>query len=554
MPRTSSPTSSIGCFGTFLMATSVIATSIAATSGQAQTLGPLVKVSGGTPFNHCTADQESSQPGTNYARSLIEPWIAADPTTAGHLLIGVQQDRWNNGGSRGNKTAVTVDSGRNYVLSLPQGVSQCTGGRLQRSTDPWTAFDANGTGYVFSLAFNNNPSFYVNGESAMLVNRSLDGGVTWQPPVTVIDDTDPLVFNDKNSLSADPTQPGYVYTVWDRLYGPPYLFIVGSEERSGSASDEVVTGLTAARARAKAARAAAAAGQPNPYDYFGPTYYARSTDSGQSFERAVPIYDPGRGAQTIGNIVVVQPDGTLYDFFTNIDKFGNFTIKSVRSRDHGFSWSRSAAQAVSATYFGSGEAVTPDSKQPIRQADIIFSVTSDPNTGLLGIAFESKGPSGDALTAIYYAQSLDGVTWSVPVKISQTPRSSVRPLRGQAFNMAVAAGANDTLVATYYDFRNDTGAAGQELADMWVLFCTYDNPNDCTKRANWGREARMTASSFNILTAPYSTGDGYFLGDYFGLIADGQSVFSAFTATTGAPGATDLYSRQINLSRVVAAR
>ncbi len=527
---------------------------LASGTANAQALGPLVKASGGSPFNHCTADQAATQPGTNFAGSAIEPWIAADPTTQGHLLTGTQQDRWSNGGSRGLQAAVTINGGRSYVKTQPQGVSLCQGGRFQRSTDPWTAFDLNGTAYFFSLSFNNNPSPPVNGESALFVSRSTDGGASWQAPVTVIDDTDPLAFNDKNAITADPTRAGYVYAVWDRLYGPPLAFRYGSEERgsSGAAAALSHDGLDLARGRIAAARKQAAAGAPSPFETFGPTYYARSTDSGQTFGRAVPIYDPGRNGQTIGNVVVVAPNGTVFDFFTNIDRLGNLTIQSVRSLDHGFSFSKQPALAVPATDYGSGQAVTPDSKQPIRQSDIIFSVSVDQKSGVIALAWENQPAHGN-LTNIYYSQSYDGDTWSAPIKINQTPASSARPLRGEAFNMAVAAGANNTLVATYYDFRNDVGTPGQELADMWAVFCTNTKPGDCARAKNWGGEVRMTNTSFNYLQAPL-TDSGYFLGDYFGLVAQGQSVTSAFTATNGTPGQTDLYTRGINLAAVTASR
>jgi hypothetical protein len=51
----------------------------------------------------------------------------------------------------------------------------------------------------------------------MVVNRSRDGGHGWGPPLTLIRDTGPRFFNDKNSLTADPTDARYVYAVWDRL-------------------------------------------------------------------------------------------------------------------------------------------------------------------------------------------------------------------------------------------------------------------------------------------------------------------------------------------------
>ncbi len=451
----------------------------------------------------------NEQPGTNYDPSAIEPWIAADPTTAGHLLIGVQQDRWSNGGSRGLRAAVTVN-GTHWRSSVPQDVSLCTGGKFQRSTDPWTAFGLDGVAYFFSLAFNNNPSTLVNGESAMLVSRSTDGGFTWSDPKALIDDTDPLAFNDKNSLTTDPNIPGNVYAVWDRLYGPPIAFKApyGSDEHGGSGQAEAAKGMDLARQRVQALRQQAATGAAVANEFFGPTYYARSTDSGRTWERAVPIYDPGRNAQTIGNIVQGLPNGALLDFFDHIDNKGNLSIGYVRSHDHGFSWTRRAATVAPI----SGEfAVTPDGKKPLRDASILFSPSVDQATGNIYIAWEDV-PAGSHIVGVLFTQSTDnGKTWSKPVKVNATPADPAHPLRGQAFNPTIVAAQDGNLVVTYYDFRNDVAGAAQELTDTWALFC--NNSGDataCTNPANWGHERRLTDKSFNIVDAPL-TDSGYFL-------------------------------------------
>src|SRR6185436_9477805 len=52
---------------------------------------------------------------------------------------------------------------------------------------------------------------------AMLVSRSTDGGQTWETPVKLIEEDNPLALNDKNSLTADPTNVNLVYAIWDRL-------------------------------------------------------------------------------------------------------------------------------------------------------------------------------------------------------------------------------------------------------------------------------------------------------------------------------------------------
>jgi hypothetical protein len=45
------------------------------------------------------------------------------------------------------------------------------------------------------------------GRNAMLVNRSTNGGRSWSDPITLIETDEPRFFNDKNSLTADPTNP-----------------------------------------------------------------------------------------------------------------------------------------------------------------------------------------------------------------------------------------------------------------------------------------------------------------------------------------------------------
>ncbi len=507
----------------------------------AQSLGPLVKVAGGDPFTLCTADQVMPQSGTNFGGTAVEPWIAVDPTQTGHLLTGVQQDRWSTGGSRGLRASVSNDGGLHWKSSFPRGISQCQGGLLQRSTDPWTAFGRDGTAYFFSLVFDD--ADLLNGA---MVNRSLDGGQTWQPPVTLIFDTDPLAFNDKNSITADPVISGNAYAVWDRLYGPASAFQApgGSDERTGgAAAAQAVTHDGMQRARNHRARMLnnTIHGATDVVETFGPAYFSRTTDSGQSWSRAVPIFDPGPNAQTIGNLILVQPSGELLDFFTQINADGTASISFVRSQDHGLYWTAQSEMAV--PLYGWGP-VTPDSEQWIRSEDIIFSVTNDPATGTLYAVLQDLPDSPDAQVSVVMVTSLDdGKTWSAPIPVNQTPVNTVNPLRGQAFNPAVAVSGNGTVVVTYYDFRNDTGIGG-EWTDVWAVFCNPSAPGGCATPANWGRELRLSPKSFDITQAPVTT-SGFFLGDYFGLVAQGTDVYAANPGVSG-PGQTALYSRVIH--------
>src|SRR5262249_17804769 len=134
-------------------------------------------------------------------------------------LVGVwQQDRWSNGGSRGIVAGVSMDGGNTWTdVPLP-GVTVNTGGTFLRASDPWVTFAPDGSVYVASLV--GPPGF---GEG-IYVSKSTTGGLTWQNPAVIIDDSQNVdsggnyeFFDDKESITADPTNANLVYVVWDRL-------------------------------------------------------------------------------------------------------------------------------------------------------------------------------------------------------------------------------------------------------------------------------------------------------------------------------------------------
>ena len=116
--------------------------------------------------------------------------------------------------------------------TLCTGGTAANGGGYQRATDPWVSFGPTGIVYQLSLSFNDvaPPFTTFDFDHALLASRSTNGGLTWSDPVVVKRDTAPTVFNDKQSITADPTNPSYVYAVWDRLVFP------GSERASVVAS------------------------------------------------------------------------------------------------------------------------------------------------------------------------------------------------------------------------------------------------------------------------------------------------------------------------------
>jgi hypothetical protein len=288
------------------------AASIAGPADAAE-LGPLVAVSpGASPFRNCTADDVALQgavcaglgaPCVNYPNTEIEPWVDVNPTNPKNLIVGWQQDRWSNGGARGDVSAYSKDGGKTWTKVLVPGTTLCSGGGglFARASDPWVSFSPNGTAYFMTLAFQPDRSDGGFGANAMLVNRSTNGGVSWGPPITLIVYTNGQVLNDKNSLTADPTNLSFAYAVWDRFRD----FTLPEAQQAGAAvaapaaprragmdgvqiARERVRRQTAAAAGKTAAEAAAPASELVVF-FEGSTYLARTTDGGATWGPATEI-------------------------------------------------------------------------------------------------------------------------------------------------------------------------------------------------------------------------------------------------------------------------
>src|SRR5262249_36056758 len=227
-----------------------------------------------------------------------------------------------------------------------------------------------------------------------------------------------------------------------------------------------------------------------------------------------------------GNEIVVQPDGTLVDVFTYATGSGNQApqadhnvIGVMRSTDHGATWSAittgPAIEAIGVT--------DPDTGAPVRSGEPLTSVAVDPNNGNLYAVWADGRFSGFTHDDIAFSMSTDGgLTWSDPIKVNQTP-TSVPAGDQQAFTPTVAVNSAGTVAVTYYDFRNNTTAAGLPT-DYWLVHAS----GSFTSPGSWtAGEKRLTDASFNMENAA-STSRGYFLGDYQGLAAAGTSFYALF--------------------------
>lgn len=451
-----------------------------------------VRISAATPFDATCADAASGD--VVYLNAEVEPFVVVNPRDPANWIATWQQDRWSGGSANGLMTATTFDGGATWTrTAIP--FSRCAGGNAgnggdyQRATDPWVTFAADGTAFQMALA-SSGGSFTASSANAMLVSRSTDGGRTWEPVSTLIRDGSQF-FNDKNSITADPTDPRYVYAVWDRLGA------------SGG----------------------------------GPAMLARSTDGGATWEGARPIYDPGLRSQTIGNVIAVLPNGTVVDVFTRIDYAvsapARASLNVLVSVDKGGSWS-GPFRIADALAVGARD---PDTGAAIRDGANLPQVAVAPN-GQLWVAWQDARFSGGVHDGIALARSTDGGrTWSAPVQVNSEPSA-------QAFTPSVHVTASGTIGVTYYDLRSNTADATTLPTDL-ILARSIDG-------ARW-TEHRVSAT-FDLATAPVARGyflgdyqglasaDNTFIPVYVrtnsGDTANRTDVFAVATRSLAAPPAS----------------
>jgi hypothetical protein len=521
-------------------------------------VGPEVQITGGNPLLGCTADDvpgQEAEGSDNHPDSEIEPYVDVNPLNPDNLIAVWQQDRWNDGGARGLFSAVSDDGGATWETVEPPAFSLCTDGDYERATDPWVSFGPDGAAYFQSLSFDSDPAIF-GGNHAVLVSKSTDSGHSWGPVVVQIAENDPDVFNDKNSITADPTGANRAYGIWDRLEN----FTNSAEQQAALAAavagrrDKVILAGRVLRAMRAAALAQALPPEELP-EFKGPTLFTRTVNGGASWQRPFVIYDPGADNQTINNLVEVQPDGTVFAFFTEILDLPTgvrLNIAFKRSVDHGFSFLPTNGRTVAHRIFTLGittGTLTPDLREGVRDAGLLFDTAVDPHNGNLYLVWQDNRFSRGAIDEIAFSMSRNsGRTWTMPVKINKTPNNRTNPFREAAFLPTIAVTDTGILAVTYYDFRND-GSDG-ELTDQFALFCNPATSN-CARANRWGQEKRLTDLSFDMLDAPDA--GGHFLGDYMG----SESVTSDVHPVYGIADGTDqtsLFTRKLSVGAAVAAK
>jgi hypothetical protein len=246
--------------------------------------------------------------------------------------------------------------------------------------------------------------------TAVMASRSTDGGFTWSDPITLVQHSDG--GDDKEVIAADPSDPRYVYAVWDRP-------VAGTNQL--------------------------------------PAWLARTIDGGRSWESAHVMFNPAN-ATTSGHQVVVLPDGTVVDIF-DLGQGSRLTVSALRSRDHGISWS----SPITINTEGSIGTINVKTRESLRTGSGLPSAASDPHSGAIYTVWGDARFSGNLRDGIAFVKSTDGgLTWTAPVQVNQVPQV-------QAFTPTVAVGFDGAIAVTYYDFRKDTPDPKTLLTNCWRI-------------------------------------------------------------------------------------
>jgi hypothetical protein len=445
---------------------------------------------GATPSSIAVSvvDVSQSTPSGD-VQSQNETPIAVNPANPQNMITGANDWNYNDGCA----VNVTFDGGQTWSPTLPSGfvpgVTKFTNdpnvagtGAYDAGGDPTIAFSPDGSvAYYVCQAFNFTSPFQI----ALLLNRSYDGGRTWQSSglTTVSSFNGNGVtkgsngqFADHENIHVDPTN-GWIYVTWAEFNG-----------KSGHS----------------------------------PVLVAVSRNGGTSF--TVTELTSGNTRNNQDQRIVTDPQGNAYLTF-----------------DNGIQGNKGTALYVSKLAHGSNTWTTPYQFATLTDPVCVFPPDC---FNITGGQFRAGGsypaPAFDAarnqLDVVYadikgtYAQiyfqsasASDLTHWSAPAAIA--------PADGDRFEAEIGA-AGGRLDVAFYDrsYSNNT------LVDV-----TYATSSD--GGSTW-QTARVTPSGFDPSAWGVPDGSGFrpFIGDYNGIASTSTSARLTWTGVSPpAPNNLDIY-------------
>jgi len=428
----------------------VVASLLTAASSAAH--GPAaITLSGPSPLAHCPG-----LPGT-IQNFTAEPSMAVNPRNRDNIVVAWQQDR--SYASRGNVVSYSRDRGRTWREVTVPGADTCTPGQLGVA-DAWLTFDGAGNVYLASVV--GRPADDGGFDTAIIVNRSGDGGATWSGATDITNFTS---FDDKPSITADPNQAGVVYATWQRS---------GADcEGSGPCSSAIV--------------------------------FSRSLDGGQTWS-APSAVAPSSQRQEDARVVVL-PNGALrlcYEESSPTSKPGPQGVpkdlEMASSPDGGATWS--APQTVTQVR----QFVPTDTSGHLFDAQFDEAVTADRLGNLYVVSADNTSGASDTPSTVNLRISRDGgSTWAQPNVIARPAGDAILP--------SIAADSPGLVAVTWYDFGDN-----QPSEAVWPL--AYRAAVAPAMAEHWPVRtlAQFDASKCGNFSVPGLPGPKIpWMGEYFGL-------------------------------------
>jgi hypothetical protein len=343
---------------------------------------PLRLVSGTTPLvrHDPTLPDDKQASGWCGTRIKRQDWeqdnaLSVNPTDHANLVAAWIQDF-----DDAIVVGYSIDGGATWEKPTPPPTTPCTGGLTLGTSgapgevsalDPSISFgppagpSSRGVVYLTSVLSTSGVLDGGPGVSAIVFNRSLDGGRTWSEPA-VLDSADPPLYVDTSYVRADPSQPGTAYAVWNKgnLTGASRFQYVSRTTDGGlswSSPSAIPSALPegggqllvlgdgtlvdiAAEVAPQYALAlhsiAKSAGVTTPLKAVGPTTFVvrRSLDHGSTWLGPIPIAVTDASSVALPS-AALAPDGrTIYSAWQQRESGSDFSVMLAKSADGGLTW------------------------------------------------------------------------------------------------------------------------------------------------------------------------------------------------------------------------
>lgn len=337
-------------------------------------------------------------------RAQAEPHIARAPTNPDLLVATFQEGRYAGPGAVDCGYALSRDGGLTWERALIPKITTVDGGPYYRATDPVAGIDLRTNIFLNTLGALDSQ---FNG-SALLISRSTNGGLSFDPPIEIARSSSGGILIDKNWMAIN-THPGTpttgriacTFTRFD-VYGTP-IALTFSDNQGLTWSDwKYIT--------------------PVPYDAQG----------------SQPVFLPG------GQLAVVY-----WNFAWQPPNYQQHAIEVVVSADGGNAFGFSNQVAKVSQYSAPG----------IRDGSFLPAATGNRTDNTLYVTYQALYAGQPRI--LFTSSPNAGTNWTTPVPISDNQA------RVPVFNPAIAVSADGrTVTVVFYDGR--VNPANTNLVDIFL--------------------------------------------------------------------------------------